>query len=262
MGKKGYLCYYVIIQRVVIGGFNMINFVVCEDDKKIRSLILDIITSIMMPKDVEYRIYEYDSYNADFAKLITSRKQTYIYILDIELSNKSGLDIARKIRTKDWESIIIFSTAHYELYLEAIKNRLMILDFISKFNNYEKRLAETIELAIKILGKKRALVFECGKIFHKIKLDDIIYITRETFERKTIIKTAYGIYKINENISTIMEELDDRFFQTHRSCIVNTNHIKTVDFKEEKIVFTNGEHSYLLARSKKKEFKKYVTSNK
>lgn len=240
----------------------MINFVVCEDDKKIRTIILDIITSIMMPKDVEYRIYEYDSYNAELAKKINNHKQRSIYILDIELPNKSGLDIARKIRSKDWESIIIFSTAHYELYLEAIKNRLMILDFISKFNNYGKRLCETIELAISILGKKRSLVFESGKILHKIKLDDIIYITRETFERKTIIKTAYGIYKVNENISKIMEELDGRFFQSHRSCIINTNYIKTVDFKGEKIVFNNGEQTYLLARSKKKELRRYVTSNK
>ncbi|MDD4036372.1 MAG: LytTR family DNA-binding domain-containing protein [Bacilli bacterium] len=240
----------------------MVNFVICEDDKTIRNIILDIITSIMMPKDIEYKIHEYGCYDSCLAKLINNRRQGNIYILDIELPNKSGLDIARKIRQKDWESVIIFSTAHYELYLEAIKNRLMILDFISKFNDYEKRLRETIELALSIVDKKKSLIFESGNILHKIRLDDIIYITRETFERKTVIKTAYGIYRVNENISKMLEGLDARFFQSHRSCIVNTDYIKTVDFKEEKIVFNNGEYTYLLARSKKKGLRSYVTSNK
>ena len=36
----------------------------------------------------------------------------------------------------------------------------MLLDFISKFNNFEERLASSLELAIKILENKKFLVLK------------------------------------------------------------------------------------------------------
>lgn len=236
----------------------MLNFVVCEDDKNVRKKIVNLITKIMMPHDYEYLIHEYEDCCSKIKKLVIQNTNKNIYILDIELPTKSGLDIARKIREKDWESIIIIVTAHYELSMEAIKNRLMLLDFISKFNNFEERLASSLELAIKILENKKFLVFENKNIQCRIKYDDIIYIVKDTIERKSIIKTTYTEYKVNENISSIMNKLDSRFFQTHRSCIVNVNHIKKIDFKEGKITFNNNEFIYLLARGKKRGLREYV----
>lgn len=236
----------------------MLNFVICEDNKKNREKLINIITKIMMPYDSEYMVHEFEDYNNKMNKLIHEPNEKKIYILDIELPSKSGLDIARKIRTKDWESIIIMCTAYYDLALEAIKNRLMLLDFISKFNNFEERVKTSLELAIKILANKKELILESGNILYKIKFDDIIYIIKDTIERKSIIYTISGEYKVNQNISNITKSLDSRFFQSHRSCIVNKEYIKEIDFKEGKITFENNQFVYLLARGKKKELKEYV----
>ncbi len=236
----------------------MFNFVVCEDDKNIKENITNLITKTMMPQDLDYIIHEFDDYNNKVKKIIEQTNIKKIYILDIELSSRSGLDIARKIREKDWNSIIIIVTAHYELGLEAIKSRLMLLDFISKYINFEERLKSSLEIAIKILEHKKSLIFENGSILYKIKYDDIIYIIKDTIERKSVIRTIYAEYSVCDNISSIMEKLDSRFFQSHRSCIVNKDYIKKIDFKDGKITFNNNEHLYLLARGKKKGLKEHV----
>lgn len=238
----------------------MLNFIVCEDDKVVLKKIVNLITKIMMPFDFEYVINEFNDYRCDINKL-AAQSSKKIYILDIELPSKSGLDIARCIREKDWESIIIIVTAHSELGLDAVRNRLMLLDFISKFDNFESRLKLTLEIAVQILENKKTLVFESRSIKYRLKFDDIIYIIKDTLERKSIIKTTYMEYRINENISSIKKRLDNRFFQSHRSCIVNTDYIKKIDFKEGKITFSNNEYLYLLARDKKKGLRERVKVN-
>jgi two-component system, LytTR family, response regulator AgrA len=230
----------------------LLNFIVLDDEKTIRENTKKIINKLMMPYDFEYSIKIFNDYNADFKNIITKKTQNKIYILDIELPSKSGIDIARKIREKDWESTIIFLTAHYDLGLEAIKNRLMLLDFISKFNDYEENLKNAIEIAIKIINKQKTLDFEYDKVFYKIKLDDILYITRDSVERKTIIKTVYSEYKINKKITDIFKKLDCRFFQTHRSCIINKDHINELDLKNNCIKFSNQEVLYVISREEEK----------
>jgi len=246
------------IKQTKKGVDNVLSFVICEDNKNIKKIVVDLITKIMMPHDFDYIIHDFDDYNNKLNKMVEQNNIKKIYILDIELSSKSGLDIARKIRERDWNSIIIIMTAHYELGIEAIKNRLMLLDFISKFNNFEERIKVSLELAIKIFEHKKSLIFERGNVLYKIKYDDIIYVIKDTVERKSIIKTLYTEYKISENISDLIKKLDNRFFQSHRSCIVNKDYIKKVDFKDGKITFSNNEYIYLLARDKKKGLKEHV----
>ena len=71
-----------------------------------------------------------------------------IYILDIELEDISGIDIAREIRKIDSKSIIIISTTYVEYLPYALKNKLMLFDFISKFENYEDNLSNVINRSL------------------------------------------------------------------------------------------------------------------
>ena len=79
-----------------------------------------------------------------------------IYILDIEIPDSiSGIDIARKIRKKDWNSIIIFVTSHVEMGYEALKAQIMLLDFICKQNDCSNSLIKTLKKAINKVNDKK-----------------------------------------------------------------------------------------------------------
>jgi two-component system response regulator AgrA len=238
----------------------MLNFIICDDNKVIRENVNKVITKLMLPTDIEYKVAEFEKYDKDFAQLIDRKTEKKIFILDVEMNSHSGLDVARKIREKDWESIIIILTAHYELAYEAFKNRLLLLDFLSKFDNYEHNLYEALKTALKISHNKKQLSFESKRTSYRIDFDEILYIFKDTENRKTVIKTFSKDYSVSLNLNEIEVMLPETFIKTHRACVVNSNNIKTVDFKENIIVFKNGEKINLLSKNYRKEVKKYVFS--
>lgn len=232
----------------------MLNFIVGEDERIIRERLNKIITSIMMPLDIEYRTNEFACYNCDFDRLVEQRLGPKIYILDIEMGLKSGLDAARKIREKDWQSIIIILTAHHELIYEALKNRLMILDFISKFDDYENKIKEALKLAIKIIyNNELTFSFVFNRIAYKIPYDDILYIIKNENNRTVLIRTFDDQYKSNLTLKEIKTKLNSSFAQTHRACLVNLFNVKAINFKSLVIIFKNNEECNLFSKNYKKE---------
>ena len=88
----------------------------------------------MIKNKIEYKTHVYDDYNKKFMDVIENKMPSKIYLLDIETPSRSGIDIAREIRRKDVDSVIIFLTVHEELGNIVLKNDLMFLSFINKFD--------------------------------------------------------------------------------------------------------------------------------
>lgn len=238
----------------------MVKFVIYDDEKSFRNNIKESITNVMSELDIEYKIEEFDKYNNKMMKTIND-DSSKIYIMDIEIpGGMSGIDVARRIRTKDWNSIIILVTSHVDMGYEALKAQIMLLDFISKFNDCKGSLEKTVKKAINKIDNKKVLIFENSEMTYKVYTDNIIYILKDSIDRKCIIKTDYNEITVNETITSISNMLDSRFFLSHRSCIVNTEKITMIDWKNGIVYFQNGDTIDYLARNKKKELKEYVRS--
>lgn len=234
------------------------EFVVCDDERGFKDKISAVINKLYMNNDESYHIKAFNKFNEEFGRLINNGVPK-IYILDIEIKNSiSGIDIARKIRSVDWQSIIIFITSHSELGYEALKAQIMLLDFISKFDDFENHLEMTLKKAINYIGNTSTFKFNVDGISYIIHLNDILYISKDTVDRKCIIKTTYNEIEVNKNLSYFEGKLDDRFYMTHRSCYVNTSKIYKVDWKNNVIYFDTGDYTELLSRDKKKGLKDYV----
>lgn len=236
----------------------MINFIICDDNTVVRETVNNVIAKVMLPTDIEYKTFSFSQYDKSFMQLIDKNLGKKIYILDVEVNSQSGLDIARKIRDKDWNCIIIILTAHYELAYDAFKNRLMLLDFISKFDDYEHNLHDVLKLAIKASETKKQLSFEFNRTVYKIDFNDILYIMKDTGRKNSIIKTFTKEYSVALNLNKISLMITENFIQTHRACIINKDNVKTIDFKENTITFINNEKILLLSKTYKKDVKKYV----
>lgn len=238
----------------------MINFIICEDNKNVRDLHEALISKITMPYDFDYTVHSFEKYNNNLKKIINTPSDLKIYILDLELPGKTGLEIAQDIRKVDWDSIIIVLTSHDELELKLFKEKLLIFDFISKFDNYEKRLTDSINLVIRNLNCRSALVFKQDKEIYHIKYDNILYIFRDNTKNKTKIKAIYKEYYVRDTLTNVAKQLDNRFYQTHRACYVNLNNIKCADFKNDIIYFTNDDSIDYLSRNYKKGLKERLRS--
>lgn len=231
----------------------MINFIVCDDNEKILKNVIDIIQKAMINSAHEYKIHDFKDYNQKFKKLLKENLPNKIYILDVETPSESGIDIARQIRKDDINSVIIFLTSHNEVGSILLKDQLMFLTFICKFDDAEKRLTKAIEKALELVGKKSAIRFEDHGSLYTIPIKDITHIYTDTIERKIIINTDYAQFKVSKTLTEMEKNLPKQFKYSHRACIVNIERIRVIDKKNNKIIFDNNKETEYLSKNYKKE---------
>lgn len=231
----------------------MVNFIVVDDNTEILKNVRNIINRVMMNNPIEYKVEIFDDYDTKFIKTLNEPMSNKIYILDIETKSSSGIDIARQIRKNDTESIIIFITAHEELGGVIIRESLMVLTFICKFDDFNNKLKMAIENSLKIVGKKKVIRFNDYNSLYTIPIKDIIYITRDSVERKLLIKTDYATYKVTKSLIELKELAKGTLVQTHRACLVNKERISKIDKSKKIITFDEGTTIDLLSDIYKKE---------
>ena len=110
------------------------NFIICDDNEKIRNHVVQMVDKIMMKNKLDYKTYVFDDFNEHFYDVVNEEMANKVYILDIETPSASGIDVARDIRENDIDSIIIFLTGHNELGSELLHDEIMFLTFIPKLN--------------------------------------------------------------------------------------------------------------------------------
>lgn len=230
----------------------MINFIVVDDIKKYSDMISDIVTKVMMKNKFLYKTHIFSEYDESFMKVMNSDIPNKIYIMDIETRESSGIDIARKIRRFDIDSIIIFVTVHNEAGMVLLQDDLMFMTFLSKFDDFENKLYNSINKALDYMHHKVVIKFNDKGIIYTIPISDILYVTKESISRKSIIKTSYAEYSVNLTLKEIVDLCDNYLVQTHRSCFVNMDRVRLIDKHDSIIEFDNGETIDLLSSGYKK----------
>ncbi len=229
----------------------MVRFVLVDDDKEELEYLKKLLDEFVMTSK-EVRCFS--KINAELKKEIQDTDVRKIYVLDIQLGNKvSGITVAKLIREVDWESEIIFITNHDEMFESAHRTVYEIFDFIEKFHEFDKRFKKDINAILKRNFDNKMFVYKANNIELSVYYRSILYIYRDTEERKLVIVTDKNKYMVNMNIKDILPLLDKRFVQCHRSCIVNKNRIQEKNFKEGYFILDNSEKVFMLSKKYKGE---------
>ena len=177
--------------------------------------------------------------------------------IDVEVPGKNGLELARNIRQAgDWTSPIIIVTSHEEFKTVGYTAKILMLNFITKNDNLEQDLLETLEVALEInLANKSLSYTNKGELYH-IPYHDILYIEKSLNDNMCNVVTKNNTYSIRKTIIDLEKKLSDdiHFIKTHRSCIVNLKNIIHIDFENNIIAFINKEID-LLSKTHKKDLK-------
>lgn len=235
----------------------MINFIIYEDEKKFRDNYISIILKLVGNMKIAYRIIEFSKYDKNTLPKIKKLVGKKIFIFDIEVPGKTGLDLAREIRNNgDWKSPMIVVTTHEQLKNAAFTSKMLMLDFISKFYDCENSLKETLKLSLEILESQKSLDFQYNGELYQIPYDDILFVEKNVDDLYSTVVTKTERIKIKQMIGVIDEELskDRRFFRTHRSCIININNLTSIELRDCIMHFGEIE-TPLLSRDKKRELK-------
>lgn len=232
----------------------MIKFIVVEDEVVTQECIKKILRTLSIKNDNSLEVTYFKKYNEELQREIDCELYRKVYIMDIALENSiSGIEIAEIIREKDWDSEIIFVTSHDQMFETVHRNILEVFDFIEKFNDMENRLTKDIQKIFNKKIDKKMLRLQGKNVDLEIYMKKIMYITRDKEERKAVIHTRETEFKVGYSLNELKELLDNRFVQTHKSCIANKEYMSEKNYTKGFFILENGKKVELLSRKFRKE---------
>ena len=92
----------------------MIELVICDDDTASLNETKQFLTGLLHLWNEEIEIMTYTDSDSLMKRLRSGNEQTDILLLDIDMPDISGLEVAQFIRDEDSDIIVIFLTAHDE----------------------------------------------------------------------------------------------------------------------------------------------------
>ena len=236
----------------------MLSIIVLEDDALQRHRV-----SRLLDEAVEESKAVVDGitfYEQGQELLDTDSGKSMVYLLDIDLKNqtKQGLDIGLEIRKEDLKAQIAFVTAYSEFMPLTFRYKIQALDFVDKSMDdvdLKRALVELLDFAqsqVEQETKAQSLTVKTDKNDVNLPYEDILYIETAPVPHKLIAHTKLNLVEFYGKIAEVAK-LDDIFFQTHRSFVVNISNVASVD-RTANMVFFEGDESCLLSRTRKKEF--------
>lgn len=140
-----------------------------------------------------------------------------ILLLDIEMREVSGIELARRIRNDNHRAQIIFITSHFEFISEGYD--VDALHYLTKPVPEDKLLSVLDKAAKRLNQEPPFVIISCEGQTVKLYESDILYA--ESFLHYITIHTKEKEYKIKENISAFEALLSEDFFRIHRSYLVS-----------------------------------------
>jgi len=182
--------------------------------------------------------------NAEEALRLFERSDADMALIDINLAGAmDGLELGKWLR-RFKDIAIIFVTAHYEdvTYFERAK-QLAAYAFLKKPID-KTDLSRTIALAFQYQAKvagaesgraaddQQALLVKIKAKYIKVNQNEITHIVAE--DKYCAIHVLGGnVYLERTSLKELNKKLSPRLFaQTHRSYIVNLNHVQETDLSE------------------------------
>jgi len=232
----------------------MLEIIICEDNERQRNEIEKIISEGIINFKLDVKIVlSTSSYEEVITHVETSNSKTFIYFLDVDISDKiNGIELAKIIRKYDPKGYIIFVTSHSEMTLLTFQYKVQAMDYIAKNNenDMKKRIIECIEEAINDyknadLLETNTIQINFGSRSVNYNLKDILFFETTDKNHKIRVHTMeeqlefYGTLKEIEKLVTI------DFYKSHRSYLVNTRNIKTIDKDKMMIYMVNDEVCYI-----------------
>ena len=235
----------------------MIDFIILEDNLHYLHKYKKIIDKIMMNYDIEYDITVLDKYSKETQEIIPKEKFK-IYLLSYE-SKKKTQQMIENIREvqNDWQSLILI-LENTESIEELKKTNYFILDILSKQTDFIERLKRDIQICLNHYDQRPNTLKYCyKKVFYSIEFWKIIYIEKEMDTKRCLIKTIDHTYPIQERLSSLEKQLDNRFLKCNRGYLINLEQVESYNLKNNFITFKNKEELDIVSRDKKKEMIHY-----
>ena len=196
---------------------------ICDDEQNQIEYITSIVASWSAHEGHGCEIRTFASAEA-FLFEYEEDKAYDILLLDVEMKNMNGIELAKRIRKDNNRAEIIFITSHFEFVGEGYE--VDALHYLIKPISAEKLMQVLTKAAEKLSVEPPSVVISCEGETVKLYEADILYV--ESFLHYIVIHTKDKEYKIKENMSVFENRVSDYFYRIHRSYLVSLKYITRI----------------------------------
>lgn len=200
----------------------MYRFAICDDEAADLFFVKSQIMEWAGKQHLEVDIREFPSAES-FLFAYEEEKGFDMIFLDIEMDGMSGVELAKRIRDVDKSIQIVFITGYMEYISEGYD--VEALHYLLKPVRKDK-LEGVLCRALERIGmQEKALFLQSAGEMVRVPLYEIRFV-----EVQKNYVTIHGKEdcSVKRTLREMQKELDGRFFQTHRSYIVNLGFVKKI----------------------------------
>lgn len=179
--------------------------------------------------------YEFCSYSNGNKFLLDLDEGNYfdIYLLDIEMPETNGLQVAREIKKVCLDSFVIYITGYVEYAVEAFE--VNAYRYIPK-KMLEEKLPEAYKSLRAKLGQEEGpyYIIQTNSRMEKIAQKEIYYLQKE--KKYVIFTTKDGTSKVRTSLDEAYQALEEELFvRIDKGCVVNLRHIMKLENRSVKM---------------------------
>lgn len=202
---------------------------ICDDDPLLRERNLMLCREILTEHEIPYTITEFSSAEELEEKMETEKDPFDLLLLDIEMKELSGMDLARRLRARRNRIGIIFISG-YEEYL-PIGYQVQPIHFLIK--PVERRqLEEALMADWEMNHRQQTVMLQKGSRILSLSLPDVLYIEAGANHSVRIIRQS-GEIQFSSTLTYLTQMLPgDRFARCHNSFLVNLEHAREIEKKQ------------------------------
>ena len=243
---------YVIIRyRLLLGGFIMLNILVCDDDIDIVNQISALLKEFSNQTGLDFSVDLKSS-----AKDVLKNFVNYdIAFIDIEMPEVNGLTLAEKLNRINEDMIVIVITSYQKYLDDAMK--IHVFRYLSKPIDPDRFNRNLKEAVLSYQKASKTIVINAKPEIYFLKTKDILYIENQKYG--SIIYTKGNDFKTSKKPKELLADINqpDRFVFSHTSIIVNLQNV--VDFSKNSVTLRKNETETIttyISQRKYSSFKK------
>lgn len=204
---------------------------ICEDDPE---LLQELIAYVDQLPDVEQVHF---SSGKALLKAIRAGKRLDMTLLDMELADKNGIEIARILRACQPKMDVIFISSYPQYVTQAFS--LQAAQFFLKPITEQIFLKEMGRIIKRQKTEKKSWCVHTKSAIYRLSPADILYV--KTYGRHLMIQTTKQQIEIPGCLAAVEKELEEYdFARCHQGFLVNLRHVQAVEDNQIRCSF--GKH--------------------
>lgn len=221
---------------------------ICDDQEQVIDILKEHINSVMEEiGTTKWSILEYTLP----AKLLDEVKQIDVLFLDIEMPEMDGIEVGKKVMSRNPECRIIMATSRIDRFKDAF--RVNAMRFITKPFFRDEIMEALTSYINKQIGQNEIDVFQNRRVY-KIKERDIKYVIAYNGYVEVIVGDE--VFRKEVSLNDLENQFDKRLFcRVNRQVIVNYQYISNYD---KKYVFVDDIKFNISFRKYSEFIKKYM----